>query len=287
MTAVDVPHIAPPEYLDPMLPDKSRFGLFSVARIVDDPAIRFEAGVEYEPLACERAGLLSSICPPDEGSPAGLPMTLRAGGSTETSLPFVVYGSYDCSTFSRPFDEAENRARQHLSYGEERAVEYAIHQGGFDNGPILDDAGATDVTPAGGPVPIGRAFGLLESFLGRNYGGVGTIHAPRLASASATNVGVARRQGERMETALGTLVAFGGGYDEAQNDPDIASMYATSVVTLRRSEVFVTPDPEFRPNYRTNDVEIVAQRIYVASFECVLGVVSVDTTAGSGSGGVF
>lgn len=281
---------APAEYLAPPVPDPTRFGLFSVANMVEDPAVRYEAGVEWEPIACEVGGIVTMVCPPDPDVREGLPLVARAGEGLVEVAPFAVVGSYLCSAFSRPLDEAENRARQHLAMGEQRAVEYAVATGLPDNTPSFQ--GAVDMTPAGA-VSVAQGFGLLEAYLGANYGGVGTIHAPRLvAYAASADAGVSR-QGQRMETPLGTLVAFGGGYDIAVVSPTgvatpdgQAWLYATSRPIIRRSEVFVTPDEEFRPQTANNDVEIFAQRIYAVGWECVTGAVLVDLTV-DGTGVLF
>lgn len=269
MTAVDVPHVAPPNYVSPPQPEPASYGLLSVANIVDDDTL-WQMGLEWEPLPAAPAGLVSIICPPADGSdPAGLPLTPESGVDTARSLPFGVYGSYSCSTFSRPGDEAENRARQHLALAEETAVEQAIAAGGFDNTPTLQ--GAADLTPGGGAVPLGIGVGKLESRLATTYGGIGVIHAPRVTAANFPAVGP---QGQRMVSRLGNLVAFGAGYDLANTGPDgvappdgEAWMYVTPRPIVRRSDVIVTPDTDQRPDRRTNDYTIIAQRVYLVGWD--------------------
>lgn len=283
MTAVDVAHVAPPTYVSPPTPNGLRFGLFSVAQMVDTPEL-WEFGVEWESLAGVPAGIVSTICPPDDGSdPAGIPLALRDGGGTVTALPFSVFGSYNCSTFSRSAEEAENRARQHLVLGEERAVEQAIAAGGFDNQQTFQ--GATDLTP-GTAVSVNAGVGLLESHLAKNYGGIGTIHAPRVASPWFP----AEKEGQRLETKIGTLVAFGGGYDVANVGPDgtepAASevwLYATARPQIRRSDVFVTPDENQRPSRDQNDYMVAVQRVYVVGWDPPTAAVRVEPGVAEGS----
>ena len=276
MSTVDTPFAAPADYTAPPTPDPARFGLFSVANVIEDPTLRYEAGIEWEPLPCDVAGVLSMVCPPEgEDDREGFPLTARSEGEGLVEVaPFAVLGSYLCSTFSRPLDEAENRARQHLALGEERAVEYAIATGIADNTPSF--AGAVDLTPGGGPVSIGQAIALLDGHLGANYGGVGVIHAPRAAGADAIRLGRVSRQGQRMESPVGNLVAFGGGYDIASTDGNEVTLYATSRPIIRRSEVIVTPDEDHRPQIANNDVEIFAQRIYSVGWECVTAMVTAE-----------
>lgn len=286
MTTVDTAFVAPPDYMDAPVPEPARFGLFSVARMLPDAGLRWQPGVEWEPLSGTPADLASSSCLPAPYSDdaAGHPLVARAGGDREEALPFVVVGSYVCPTFSRDLEEAENRARQHLSLWEERAVEEAIAAGGFDNAPTFQ--GATDLTPAGGTAEAAHGVGLLEAELARGYAGLGTIHSPRVASAVLVDRAGVRRQGQRMETAVGTLVAFGGGYDIANVGPDGSIpaegetwLYATSRPWVRRGEVFVTPDGLFRPDTANNDVTIFAQRVYLVGWERVTAAVRVSLTA--------
>lgn len=281
MSAVNIDHAAPPDYMGPPTPDPARFGLFSVANMVTDPTMRYEAGLEWEPIACGPGGIVTMICPPDPDVREGIPLVARDGEDLVTVLPFAVTGSYLCSAFSRPMEEAENRARQHLAVGEERAAEFAIATGDPDNEPTF--AGATDLTPAGGAVGVKAGFGLLEAHLGANYGGVGVIHAPRLVAPVASSEGLTDRVGQRIETQVGTMVAFGGGYDLANIGPDgntppegNAWLYVTSRPQIRRSEVWITPDEDQRPNIANNDVEIFAQRIYSVGWECVTAAVQVE-----------
>lgn len=263
MTTLEQPHVTPAAYIPPPSPEGKRYGLFSIAQMDTDPALRWEMGVEWEPLAGERAGLVSTVCV----DPSGLPLDARAGEGLVTALPFAVVGSYKCSAFSRSTEEAENRARQHLSLGEERAVEHAITAGGWDNAPLLVDG--VDLTPGGTAVPVDVGFGLLESHLGSEYPGVGAIHAPRLMSGQAWNLAGVHREGQRLETLLGTLVAFGGGYDEAAATPADGTgwLYATGRPVVRRGDVFVTPDADHRPSMTQNDMEIYAQRTYVVGWD--------------------
>lgn len=272
--------IAPPIYVQPPVPDAARFGLFSVATMLGDEPDRWKVGVQYEPIPCDAADLAAYECDIDDYD-AGYPLAIRDGEGLVEVEPFLVYGSYGCKSLSRPIEEAEQRARWHLQLGEERAVERAIAAGGFGSSPTFQ--GADDLTPAGGAVDIVAGFALLESLLGSEYGGVGVIHAPKLLSAPASYSGLVDRQGSHLETVVGTYVAFGGGYDIANAGPNATSpvdgeawLYATSRPVIRRGEVYVTPDDDHFLHKGNNDIEIVAQRAYAVSWECVLGAVRVQ-----------
>jgi hypothetical protein len=280
MSAVDTAFSAPPSYVSAPMRQPSRFGLFSVATIVANPELRFQSGVEWEPLACEPAGSVSGVCFDPGDLPPGAPLDPRSGEGLELALPFAVYGSYDCSAFSRPLAEAEARARQHLALWEETEVERVIAAGDRDAAPSLQ--GAADLTPAGGASLV-AGVGLLEGHLGTNYGSVGVLHMPRSLVAPARSANVVFRHGQRLETELGNYVVAGAGYDLAAVGPDGAPvpdgqawLYATSIPVVRRGEVFVLPDEDFRPQTANNDVTVFAVRVYVVGWECVTAAVLVD-----------
>jgi len=289
MSAVDNAHTAPPVYVAPPPRMAPGYGLFSVATRIDAPELRFQNGIEWEGMACSPISSVSGVCfdPADlevdgegEGGVPGWPIQANEGVVTTLGLPFAVYGSYKCSGVSRPLAEADLRARQHLAIWEETEVERTIAAGDRDAAPSFQ--GAVDLTPAGGASVL-DGFGLLESYLAINYASVGVIHMPRRLGAYASDRGLLERRGQRLETLLGNYVAAGGGYDLATVGPDgdavpagSAWLYATSIPTVRRGEVFVHPDEEFRPQYTNNDLEIFAWRVYVVTWECVTAAVLVD-----------
>lgn len=269
--------IAPPIYLAPPATDPHRFGLFSIANMPDTTG-RWEMGVEWEPIDGERAGLRAHECVDAYTEDT----VLRDGEDTVEGVPFVVVGSYVCASASRPLDEGEERARLHLAAGEERAVEYAIATGAMGNEPTFQ--GATDLTPtAGTAVGIGDGVALIERALASDYGSVGAIHAPRLLAAGLGEGQYAWRQGQRLETLVGTFVAAGGGYDLANIGPTgsapsagSAWLYGTGRPTIRRGEVFVQPDESSYLNRDDNVVAIMAQRAYLVTWEGPTVAVLVD-----------
>lgn len=280
-TPVTLAHAAPPTLVSAPARPPGRFGLFSVANMVPQPEGRFQNGVEFDALPCTPARGASGTCVDVAAVRLGdelygLPVRLGANIDTETGLPFAVFGWYDCSAMGRPLSESFVRAQEHLQAGEERAVERAIHEGDLDNEPSFAGADVVDLTPAGGAFTV-EALGILESFIGAEYGGVGVIHVPRRAVARLGDR--VSRQGQHLETTLGNYVAAGGGYDIAQEADlatETATFYATAIPSIRRSDVFVTPDPEHVLARNTNDVLAVAQRVYVVAWECFTVKVTVD-----------
>lgn len=279
--------IAPAAYVAPPGVEPTRFGLLSVAQTVDVQDLRWELGVEWEALACERAGVASIVCDTfDEYAAPGYPLETRAGGSELVEVtPFIVVGSYTCKAASRDLDEAEERARIHLAAGEERAIEYAVATGAAGNLPSF--AGATDLTPTPGTaVGLADGLGLLENHLAQNHHSVGAIHAPRLLAPALGTGQLAWRQGQRLETLIGTFVAAGGGYDAANVGPDgeaptagTAWLYATGRPQLRRGQVFVN-DEQSAFDKGSNDVTFYAQRTYALGWDCVTAAVLVEAPGG-------
>jgi hypothetical protein len=285
MTAIDLPRVAPPTLVTSPTREPQPFGLFSVASMLTSPAERWQVGVEWEPTSCSPAGSVSGDCfDPDAGEgegegAAGLPLDGYPSGvgPLVMAAPFAVYGSYECSALSRPLAEAQARADAHLFAWEEAEVERTITAG--DRGTVLSLQGATDLTPAGGASVL-DAVAILEGHLGTNYGSVGVLHVPRSAAAHGYAQDAFRRIGQRLETEVGNLVAAGSGYDLAAVGPDGNAtpagsvwIYATGRPVIRRSEVFHTPDVNFRPNVSNNDLTIFAWRTYLVAWECTTAAV--------------
>lgn len=266
--------IAPAIYIDPPSVEPHRFGLYSVA-ITPDAVGRWENGVEYEPIAGERASLRTYDCV-DEYTGE---VDLRDGESLEESIPFIVVGSYSCKSASRPIAEAEERARLHLAAGEERAVELAVSTGQMGNSPAFTDA--SDITPvAGTGVSTRRAVGLLEEAVYGDSGSLGAIYGPRFAGAILNETGSIMRAQQHLETMLGTYASFGAYANEGPEGEDAGDgfwLYATSTrPTIRRGEVFVQPDETKYLNRENNDVAVMAQRTILVSWTGLTYAILVD-----------
>lgn len=272
--------IAPPTYVAFPTLEPLRFGLYSIANSVE-PTGRWELGVEYEPIAGDRADLRAHECVTDYASE----VELRAGETTVEGIPFVVVGSYECGAQSRSLDEAEERAVLHLTAGEERAVEFAIATGVMGNEPTFQ--GAEDLTPTPGTsVGIVEAYSLIEAAQAFGNGSVGAIHSPRALAAPTDGIGLVTRHGQHLETLLGTKVAFGGGYDAANvgpagEDPGANEfwIYGTGLPTIRRGDIFIQPDEDSIIDQRNNTVAILAQRAVLVTFSGPTVAVLVDAGA--------
>lgn len=263
-------------------------GLFSVAQMPVDVDPHWRCGIQWEPYACAPARLQPvEECeeePPPWESDDGVPLV--------EASPFVVYGSYHCRLPGRSLPaDIEDRARQALLLGEQRAVEEALWTGSAGNTPHLASPDAVVLNPVPNPgaadalSPV-AAIAALESYLGANYGGVGVIHIPRGAAAVlARHHQFCGDCAPPLRTVLGTAVAAGGGYvvntgpDGSPAPPGTAWAYATGPVAIRRSEIFMLPDSLAGAfNRTTNEVEVIAAREYVIGWDCVLAAVLINVS---------
>lgn len=200
------------------------------------------------------------------------------------ATPFVVYGVETC-LLGLSFDEQVDRARQRLALVEQTAVERAFWTGeqgnevalATSNPEILPDDTAT-------PVPLTVAVSLLEEWLGQQGSYIGFLHINRGASAIADEEGLVHRVGPRLETSVGNVWVFGGGYPRTGPTGTTAPgprqmwMFATRQPTVRRTEVFVPGDAEDGSalNYRKNNVFVAAERTYVVDVPCQTAAVLVN-----------
>ena len=272
LSVVDGPTVAP-----------LRFGLFSVSTLPEESNGRWQNGVTWESeVPCD---------PPGDGygsqceSPAGYPLQVREGQDVVEALPFTVFGSYRCKTFSKPLGDAQARALNHLIGWEERMVERAVMHGDLGNSPSFQSA--TNLTGAGA-VPPDVALNRLEEWLGTSIPGVGVLHVPRSLAGTVGGGDWVSRQGPHLETVSGTQVAVGAGYDLDHVGPSGATpadgerwVFATSKPVIRRGEVYFTPQESNRVDTVSNDVSVLAHRTYVVGWDCAVAAALVDTGATS------
>lgn len=262
---------APRDYLPAPPNEQDRFGLFSVASFPDPGPVRWLHGIEWEPTRGVRAQGRVADCVDHDYNEQ---LTLTSGEPLARALPFIVAAEYRCKATSRPVADAEQRALDHLALGEQRAVERAVATGELGNEPSLSDA--TDITPVPGTaIPLKLAVGLLEEALSTNTGQVGVIHAQRRYAAHIASlylVASGRARGETMETKLGNLWSFGGGYTgvvpEGASAPGTDELWlaATPRPLILRSEPWTQPDEDKYVRRSDNELAILAQRHYLVSW---------------------
>lgn len=211
-----------------------------------------------------------------------VPKVVTDGVDYVGSTPFAAYHLYQCRLVGQDVDP-EERAREALRLGEQRAAEIALSMAL----PAADNA--VDLTPTPGTAvhPV-DGLGILEKFAAANYGGVPVVHVERNVGTVLTTLGSVIRGSGRLETVQGALVSSGGGYDldgpgETPVTPGAgeAWLYVTGTVVARRSAVIEVN--EIAGSVQANEFMALAERPYVLAWECITAAVLVDTAYGTPS----
>lgn len=257
------------------------YGLMSVAQsptLSDN--VHWQNGVRFEPDTCNRANITTTDCP--EPPADKIPTDPRG---YRGSNPFTVYTMPVCSPIGY-IDEAEKHALAALTSGEARTVEREFWTGEFGTTPHLAEdtavtgsdgaieQSAATVLVTGASVDVVEGIALLEEALAECYGNEGVIHVPRSVLTHMSAWSVATRDGSRLRSPSGHLIAAGAGYpgtspSGAQPPAGVRWIYGTGAVFVQRTEPIV---PASRPsdivNRLKNDVILVAERTYVIGWDC-------------------
>jgi len=277
-----------PAYINPPPPPSRPYGIFDVAMgPMPFPTPDAQGGgVIYVPDDCAKDVFLYSMqCPPITGSKEFTGIETAVSGA-----PFGVITSYTCGAIGFSFDEAVERVRTRMGLREQRAVEKRIWQG--SSGALGTITGlfrnATDLGAATCPA---EAISLLEQTLADNGVLDGLIHArPGMATHFGADHILEHPRPRLMTSPLGTPYVFGQGYDGTGPTGQATTsstewMYATGrVLVWQDPEIFVPP-PEQVLDLSTNQLSLVAERVYAVAIECGVWAVNVThscTTAGEG-----
>ena len=265
-----------------------RHGLFSVASIVDVTDPHELLGVQWEPLPCERPGLWIDDCAPstgdgeggedDEGGegPDTGEKVFAAPPDDGTADPITVYGSWHCQKLGHTLDEIRNRARAHLTGGEQQAVEYALWTGAGGNQPYFADPTTVDLGEA---TCAAQLLAILYEHADTAFTGEPVLHMPRpVVPWLADHV---TRESGRLVTTQGVPIAAGAGYTEANTGPGGTPapdgsywIYATGPLMVRRGPIEDAPNPTSAGfNTRTNEITALAERQYVVGWDCLTAAV--------------
>lgn len=283
--------LVPPVLIDPPSPPQRPYGLFDVALgPMPFPVEQGQGGgVQYVPDVCEDNVYLVPIdCPPITGT-----KTFDAVEASVSGAPFAVLATYTCGSIGFSFEEAKQRARTRLTLREQTAVEQRLWSG--TSGTLGTITGlfrnATNLGSAGCPV---EAIELLEQALADNDVPGGMIHARPGMSAHLTNNYLIHYQNlnsRALSTVIRTPLVFGRGYDGSGptgQAPDASTewMYASGrVIVWQDPEIFVPPPGEVLDR-STNQLSLVAERVYAVAVECGVWAIQVTrscTTAGGGT----
>jgi hypothetical protein len=257
------------------------YGLMSVVQTPTDPDDHWQNGILYQTDPCGQAQVTTTDCPvpPTDKLPT-------LGPGLRGANPFTVYTFPTCSAPGGFAEEARTRAVAALTSGEARTVERVFWTG--ESGVVpslaatggmitglggsLDQSAATIIT--GGPLTPVEGLALLEEALSSCYGNEGVIHVtPGTLTRLVTN-GSVSRDGARLRSPNGHLVAAGAGYpgtgpSGVANAPGVRWMFATGAVFLRRTDV-ITPSATVADslNRGKNTIGFLAERTYVIGWDC-------------------
>ena len=265
-------------------PGPLRYGLFSVATGPLSMPARAEAGgVTYDAVGCGTPLGYPIVC--DETPPA---KTFSPNVPEQGAVPFVVYASLTCGSAGYTFDYFESKVRRRLLAVEQTGVEEALWSGAIGasgalgNLPTLQGAGVQILTATAG---LNTAIGVLEAYAGRNYGYEPVLHIEaRLAQRLGAGGGVVQ-DGNMKRSVLGTPISFGAGYP-GTSPAGVAAVanhawiYITGRVSLwRADEPFVPPARQVL-NRATNQISLLAEREWLASYDCFAAAIDVDLSTG-------
>lgn len=259
-----------------------KYGLFSAADPLNISDAHWQAsGIEWEDFLCG-PGVTGFIdeCPPATG------FTKPAERNNQfcQADPFVVVGSYDCSTVGRPVNEAFEIARQRLLSWEQRTAEEVLWTGNSANGPVSPsfafgnescDILPEDLAPAGS-VDAVSAIAQLENALGDRLACEGVIHVPYGFAAYLIDHRLLVSVGDEYFTPTGYRVVLGQGYTGtgpggAIPDPGTTWLFGTGPMVIARSNVMMVPDNINEGVDRLiNNVTVRAERFYAVGFTCAL-----------------
>ena len=259
--------VAPALYVAAPTLTPTRFGLVSAGDLVVPEDPRFVNGIQFESNPSGPAKLAPTECEDPQSR------TVVDGIEVIEAGPIIVYNGFTCRAVGVDESEMLDRARKALTGGEWAAVEKAL--------PLMN--AETDILTTGA-VSLVKGIGLLEEHLTEQYGGVGVIHAPRhVAMFAAERRQIDVESGRKVST-LGTRWSFGNYPNtDAAGAPaavDTAWLVATGAVQVRRGEVKQRPTSFAEAfNYATNEIQAIAERTYVVSWEAVQAAVLVNLTS--------
>lgn len=203
----------------------------------------------------------TTMCPEPLLSEAGEFKTFGLA-SWVPGFSFAVYGGIQCITVGLDIKDQMAELERVFALNEGKGVEQALLGNRFVAEPVLEpgDVGydpmvggwdaPTDLTPTDAVTPK-VAIGLLEGWFARNYAGIPTIHMPR-ALGTILGADVIEWKGDLAFTRMGSKIAFGGGYDEEDQD-GVFEIYATGEVFVERSATISVKSINLTEDLRTTN----------------------------------
>ena len=265
-----------------------RFGLLNVVQPVTPSYNHWEiSGVEWEDFLCTTVESFIEDCPPATGHTKSKERDLVFCASD----PFIIKGSYDCSTGGRRPGDAFEIARQRLLNWEGHELEQVLWTGLSANGVVNPSLAfgndectidVFDLTPVGGPVSPLAGVAALEEALTDVVPNGGIIHVPYGLSAYLAYLQLLVGVGDRYYTPTGNSYVLGSGYP-GSGPANVAAaagttwIFATGPVAVWRSDVFMTPTEIGQAvDRQINDITVYAERVYAVGYSCAVYAINVD-----------
>lgn len=270
--------------------NEPKYGLLnSVTPITPGDPHWMASGIEWEDDLCsDTLASFIDVCPPT----SGFTKPAERGLSFCASDPFIVVGSFDCSTVGRPADEAFEIARRRLLAWEGRQVEATLWTGVSANGDVNPsfafgneecDIVPEDVNAAGALDPV-AAISVLEDALADLIPGSGYIHVPANVIAFLKSHKMIVEADGGIWSPAGHRYVVGAGYPgtgpaNAAPAAGQAWIFATGPLVLARSNVMMVPESVAEGvNRNINSITVRAERFYSVGFSCSLLAVRVLLT---------
>lgn len=199
----------------------------------------------------------------------------------------TAYGAILCKAVGLDVANMRSQAEAVFTRGESFAVERALMENNFVEGPIPSGGtdpeweAPTDITPTPGTaVSASVGLALLEGHASTHYVGQPTIHMPVTIASLLAPKQAFDKDGDHLATKLGAKVAVGAGYETATGpdgstaDPGTKWMWATGEVMVLQGETIV-PDV---PVNLDNEVIAMVQRPYITAVDCYSAAVLVEVS---------
>lgn len=264
--------VQPRQYVAAPAAQPLPYTLLSGAVVLDTDDPHNGWGFEYQSASCGvtqatiQACLAAMRTADNAGDVPGTlddPLTADDGIGLIQSREFTAYALHRCRLVGGGVADAQAVAREKLARGEYRAYEagfaaWVLRAAGVAAG------GAEDLTPVPGtPLAAVDGLGLLEEWAADRYSGRPVIHMSRRTGVVLGAQNAVERQGNRLETDLGSIVVPGPGYTAASQgtvDGTTAGagerwMWVTGAIVIRRSPVEVH-DPLLR---KTQESQVVTE----------------------------
>jgi hypothetical protein len=228
------------------------------------------SGLQFLVDHCEPGDVYEQTCAASPTKP------VTEGSDLMGADPFWVIARKRCGTVGRTAAEMRTAVQEQLDAHAQTIVENVVWNG---NGlgtidPTLATSGATTVTPdAPG---AGAAVAALEAAFYAASGFRGVIHVNTAAYAAAAYSNLVLHDlpgtSNRLNTPIGTTWSFGAGYpitgpDETPPAAGFVWAFITSPVTIWSTDV-PQPDPGQTLDRTLNQWDVVAERVYAATWDC-------------------